>query len=74
MLENIDLREYLSFIYLSTAWKLMPSDLDNFLKGRSEIIVDLNMIYRSTSQIQRELKHCLRFLRLTKTEKLTELI
>ena len=52
----------------------MPSDLDNFLKGRSEIIVDLNMIYRSTSQIQRELKHCLRFLRLTKTGKLTELI
>ena len=32
------------------------------------------MIYRSTSQKQRELKHCLRFLRLTKIGKLTELI
>ena len=31
------------------------------------------MIYR-TSQKQRELKHCLRFLRLTKIGKLTELI
>ena len=30
------------------------------------------MIYRSTSQKQRELKHCCRFLRLTKTGKLTE--
>ena len=32
------------------------------------------MMYRSTSQKQRELKHCLRFLRLTKIGKLTELI
>ena len=30
------------------------------------------MIYWSTSQKQRELKHCRRFLRLTKTGKLTE--
>ena len=38
------------------------------------MIFDLNMIYRNTSQKQRELKHCLRFLRLTKIGKLTELI
>ena len=27
VLEDIDLREYSRFIYLSTAWKVMPSDL-----------------------------------------------
>ena len=28
----------------------MPNDLGQPLKGRSEIIADLNMIYRTTSQ------------------------
>ena len=54
MLENIDLREYFKHGNLCQVIQ------DNLLTGRSEIIVYLNMIYRSTSQKQRELKHCLR--------------